>query len=406
MDTLLDRFLRYVSYDTQSNPDAATTPSTSGQLLFLHHLADELQAMGWRPDLQRQQCLCLHIPANNGKNSPAIGFLAHVDTATEVSGANIRPQVIEKYAGNDIVLNAGEKIVLRTADFPHLTRYTDQTLITTDGTTLLGADDKAGVSILMELAQHLSLHPEIEHGDIHLAFTTDEETGRGADNFDVVAFGAKYAYTIDGGPLGELEYENFNAALATLQVKGCNMHPGEAGKTFKNALHLLEEFNHYLPADQRPETTENYQGFIMLSQINGTTGSATAKYLIRDHSSELFQAKKDFLHQTVHQLNQQHGDDTFQLHIVDQYYNMRSKIEEQIVVVDKAIAAIRKAGITPVIKPIRGGTDGARLTFMGLPCPNLFTGGHNFHSIYEYIPLQSMHKALEVVLHIVENYNE
>jgi tripeptide aminopeptidase len=295
---------------------------------------------------------------------------------------------------------------MHTADFPHLHQYIGQTLITTDGTTLLGADDKAGVAILMELAQHLTVHSEVQHGDICLAFTTDEEIGRGTDGFDVAAFGAKYAYTIDGGAIGELEYENFNAAMATLHMKGCNMHPGEAGKTFKNALILLDEFNRLLPADQRPETTSGYEGFFLLSQVNGTTDAAKAKYLIRDHSWELFQAKKEFLHQIVAKLNQQYGNDTFRLHIDDQYYNMRSKIEEQPIVVEKALEALRNAGVPAVVKPIRGGTDGARLTYMGLPCPNLFTGGHNFHSIYEYIPLQSMHKALEVVLCIVESYNE
>ena len=404
MNTLLDRFLRYVSYDTQSVPDSTGTPSTSGQLSFLHLLAKELRAMGWEPDLHRQQYLCVRISGNKGKDTPPVGFLAHVDTAVEVSGADIHPQIIDNYDGSDIVLNASRKIIMRRDDFPHLSQYIGQTLITTDGTTLLGADDKAGVTFLMELAQYLSLHPEIKHGEICLAFTTDEEIGRGVDNFDLASFGAKYAYTVDGGAIGELEYENFNAAMATLQVKGCSMHPGEAGKTYKNALLLLEEFNHRLPVDQRPETTTGYQGFFLLSQLNGTTDAAKAKYLIRDHSSELFQAKKDFLYQTAHLLNQTYGDETFHLQIEDQYYNMRSKIEEEPVVIDKAIAAIRKAGIHPVIKPIRGGTDGARLTYMGLPCPNLFTGGHNFHSIYEYIPLQSMQKALEVVLNIAESY--
>jgi len=406
MNTLLERFLHYVSHDTQANPESRDKPSTPGQLSFLHLLDKELRIMGWVPALHQEQYLCVHIPGNNGKETPAVGFLAHVDTAAEVSGANVRPQIIENYDGNDIVLNDALKIVLRTADFPHLKQYTGQTLITTDGTTLLGADNKAGVAVLMELAQHLATHPGIKHGDICIAFTTDEEIGRGTDNFDIAAFGAKYAYTIDGGAIGELEYENFNAAMASLSVKGCNMHPGEAGKTFKNALLLLEEFNRKLPADQRPETTEGYQGFFLLSQINGSTDAAKAKYLIRDHNSELFQTKKDFLHQIVSDLNQQHGDNTFQLHIEDQYYNMRSKIEEHPIVVEKAVEAMRKAGIHPIIKPVRGGTDGARLTYMGLPCPNLFTGGHNFHSIYEYIPLQSMHKALEVVLNIVENYNE
>ncbi|MDR0295419.1 MAG: peptidase T [Prevotellaceae bacterium] len=406
MNTLLERFLRYVSHDTQSDPNSPAIPSTQGQLSFLQLLDKELRAMGLTATLHQQQYLCVHISDNNGKDSPAIGFLAHVDITPDVSSANICPQIIKNYDGNDIVLNTPLKIVLRTDDFPQIKQYTGQTLITTDGTTLLGADDKAGVTILMELAQHLALHPEIKHGDIRLAFTTDEEIGRGTDGFDIATFGAKYAYTIDGGAIGELEYENFNAAMATLSVKGCNMHPGEAGKTFKNALLLLEEFNRRLPAEQRPETTTGYQGFLLLSQINGSADAAKAKYLIRDHSRELFQAKKDFLHQIVFELNQQHGNNIFQLQIDDQYYNMRSKIEKHPIVVDKAIEALLKAGINPIIKPIRGGTDGARLSYMGLPCPNLFTGGHNFHSIYEYIPLQSMHKALEVVLNIVESYNE
>ena len=401
MTALLHRFLRYIAYDTRSNPDSLMRPSTAGQTVLLKLLAEELRTMGLDAAMDKNSNVCVHIPANNEKTVPAIGFFAHVDTATEVSGANVQPQIVEHYTGEDIVLNAEKNIVLRVGDFPVLNNYKGQTIITTDGTTLLGADDKAGVAVLMHLAEYLTEHPEIKHGAVHLAFTCDEEIGRGADGFDVKAFGADYAYTIDGGAIGELEYENFNAAQAVLTVQGSNMHPGEAGPTFKNALLLIEEFNRQLPADQRPENTKEYEGFFLLSRLSGTPDKAEAQYLIRDHSAELFAQKKALMQSMAQALNVEHGADTFQLKITDQYYNMRPEIEKNRQVVDKAIAAMKMAGVEPVVKPIRGGTDGARLTYMGLPCPNIFAGGHNFHSIYEFLPVQSMQKAFDTTLNLV-----
>ncbi len=404
MSTLLQRFLRYVAFDTQSDPDCLSRPSTPGQSALLQLLAGELRALGIKAEIDANSNLMAFIPANNGKTCPSVAFLAHVDTATEVSGKNVQAQVIGPYDGGDIPLTATDNKVLRPADFPALSRYKGQTIITSGGNTLLGADDKAGVAIIMQLAQHLSEHPELPHGELRIAFTPDEETGRGTDNFDMQAFGADYAYTFDGGGIGELEYENFNAAQATLTVQGCNMHPGEAGTTFRNALLLLEAFNRQLPAGQRPETTSGYQGFFLLSQVQGNSEKAVAKYLIRDHSSELFAQKKAFLESLVDTLNREYGAGSFNLKITDQYYNMRPLIEQQMEVVEIALEAMRMAGVKPDVKPIRGGTDGARLTYMGLPCPNLFAGGHNFHSIYEFVPLQSMEKALEVALNIVRLY--
>jgi tripeptide aminopeptidase len=356
--------------------------------------------------LDEQSFVTAHIAANNKKKTPSIGFIAHVDTSPDVSGAGIKAQIFDNYNGEDIVLNPEKNIRLLVSDFPEIIQYKGQTLITTDGTTLLGADDKAGIAAIMQTVDHIMKHPEIEHGDIHIAFTPDEEIGHGVDGFDVKAFGANYAYTVDGGQIGELEYENFNAAVANLTVQGCNMHPGYTSDKFKNALLLLESFNELLPSKERPETTRNHEGFYFLAQIQGTADKATAKYLIRDHSYEHFNYRKTFMKENANVLNKIHGEGTFFIEFIDQYYNMREEIEKHMHIIDKAVKAMEMAGIKPVIQPIRGGTDGARLSFMGLPCPNLFAGGHNFHSIYEYVPVQSMEKSVEVLLNLIKLYNE
>jgi tripeptide aminopeptidase len=404
MNTILERFLRYIACDTQSNPESATQPSTVGQRVLLEQLAGELQTMGVRVQINPQGVVFAHIPANNAKKTPALGFIAHVDTSPDVSGANIRAKVINHYDGKDILLHPEKKIYLRVSDFPDLAAYKGQTLITTDGTTLLGADDKAGVAVIMHLAQYLTQHPDMEHGDIHLAFTPDEEIGRGTDHFDVQAFSADYAYTVDGGQVGELEVENFNAAFAELTITGCNIHPGYAAGKLKNALLLAQEFNALLPPGERPETTAGRKGFYFLNHIQGNAGKAIAQYLIRDHDRELFNRRKMRLEENVETLNKAYGENTFSIRITDQYYNMHEVIKKHIHLVETAVRAMEMAGVTPLINPVRGGTDGARLSYMGLPCPNLFAGGHNFHSIYEYVPLESMQKSFEVIVNIIKLY--
>jgi tripeptide aminopeptidase len=404
MNILLERFLRYITYDTQSDPESAAQPSTAGQLALLDVLAGELQAMGIRTQINPQGSVFAHIPAKHTKKTPALGFIAHVDTTPDERGANVQARVVEHYDGQDILLHPEKNIYLRVADFPDLAAYKGQTLITTGGTTLLGADDKAGVAVIMQLAQYLTQHPEVEHGDIHFAFTSDEEIGRGVEGFDVQAFGADYAYTIDGGQIGELEFENFNAALADLSVEGCNMHPGYASGKFKNALQLIYEFHALLPPNERPETTKEREGFYFLHHIQGNAGKATAQYLIREHDRELFCRRKSFMEESAARLNEKYGANTFTIRLTDQYYNMYDEIKNHIHLVEKAVKAMGMAGVQPLIRPARGGTDGARLSYMGLPCPNIFAGGHNFHSIYEYVPLESMQKSFEVIVNIVKLY--
>jgi tripeptide aminopeptidase len=404
MNALLERFLRYIAYDTQSNENSATQPSTPGQLALLNLLAGELQAMEIPAQVNPQGAVFAHIAANSAKKTPALGFIAHVDTSPDVSGANVQAKIMEQYDGQDILLHPEKKIYLHVRDFPDLAAYRGQTLITTDGTTLLGADDKAGVAVIMHLAQYLAQHPEMEHGDVHLAFTPDEEIGRGTDGFDVQAFGADYAYTVDGGEIGELEFENFNGALAELTVEGCNMHPGYASGKFKNALLLVQEFNALLPSGERPETTKGREGFYFLNHVQGSAGKAIAQYLIRDHDRELFNRRKSFLEESARLLNEKYGEDTFTVKFTDQYYNMYEVIKNHLHLVENAVKAMEMAGVKPLIRPARGGTDGARLSYMGLPCPNLFTGGHHFHSVYEYVPLESMQKSFEVIVNIVKLY--
>lgn len=406
MEKILDRFLRYVAVETTSNDESDSQPSSACQLDLLRMLADELNAMGVKATLDEWGYVMATIPSNIDKDVPAVGFIAHVDTAPDASGKDIKPQIIENYNGEDIVLNASLGIKLPVADFPEIKQYVGQPLITTDGTTLLGADDKAGVAEIMSAVEYIVEHPEFKHGEIKIGFTPDEEIGRGVDKFDVEKFGAKYAYTMDGGQIGELEYENFNAAGAKIHIQGRNVHPGYAKDKMINAIIIAMELNGMLPVQQRPEFTTGYEGFFHVTGINGAVEQATISYIIRDHSMEKFEQKKALMKDVVAFINAKYGQGTATLEMKDQYYNMREQVEPHYHIVEKAMKAMEMAGIKPQVQPIRGGTDGARLSFMGLPCPNIFAGGHNFHGKLEYLPLQSMEKASEVVLNIIKLYAE
>lgn len=406
MEKILDKFLRYVAVETTSNDESDSQPSSACQLDLLRMLADELNAMGVKATLDEWGYVMATIPSNIDKDVPAVGFIAHVDTAPDASGKDIKPQIIENYNGEDIVLNASLGIKLPVADFPEIKQYVGQTLITTDGTTLLGADDKAGVAEIMSAVEYIVEHPEFKHGEIKIGFTPDEEIGRGVDKFDVEKFGAKYAYTMDGGQIGELEYENFNAAGAKIHIQGRNVHPGYAKDKMINAIIIAMELNGMLPVQQRPEFTTGYEGFFHVTGINGAVEQATVSYIIRDHSMEKFEQKKSLMKDVVAFINAKYGQGTATLEMKDQYYNMREQVEPHYHIVEKAMKAMEMAGIRPQVQPIRGGTDGARLSFMGLPCPNIFAGGHNFHGKLEYLPLQSMEKASEVVLNIIRLYAE
>lgn len=399
---LKDRFLKYVGFDTQSNPESETYPSTAKQLILLNHLADEMRELGLDDvEVDSNGYAMGTIPATPGyEDRPVIGFISHVDTSPDMSGANIKPQIIENYDGRDIRLN--EHLVMSVVDFPELNFYKGHTLITTDGTTLLGADDKAGVAEIMTVAEYLMQHPEVKHGKIRIGFTPDEEIGRGVDFFNVEHFGAKFAYTLDGGFEGELEYENFNAASAKIEVQGRNIHPGYAKDKMINALQIVTELNNLLPPCQRPEHTEDYEGFYHLISIKGEVEKASIEYIIRDHSRTKFEEKKRFMQAAVGLLAQKYGEGIIKLTLKDQYYNMREMVEPYPDVVDKAFQAMIASDVQPIVRPIRGGTDGARLSYMGLPCPNLFTGGMNFHGKYEYCSLDTMHKAMKTVLKLIE----
>ncbi len=402
---LLERFLRYISLDTQSDPNAKTFPSTAKQLVLLRMLSDELQSLGLSDaHVDEHGYVMATLPTNIDKDVPVIGFLAHVDSSPDMSGANIKPQVIENYDGGDVLLNRELNLYLKPDDFPELTKYKGQTLITTDGTTLLGADDKAGIAEIMTAIEYLTQNPEIKHGTIKVGFTPDEEIGRGVDHFDVEKFGAKYAYTLDGGEVGELEYENFNAAFARVMAQGRNIHPGTAKGKMKNAIIIASEFNDMLPVFERPEHTQDYEGFFHITRFEGVVESAEIQYIIRDHDMQLFENKKQLMRDVAAFVNTKYGEGTVSLEITDQYFNMREKIEPVYHIVELAEKAMIKLGIKPIIKPIRGGTDGSRLSYMGLPCPNIFAGGHNFHGKYEYIPLESMEKATRLILEIVSLY--
>lgn len=406
MENILDRFLRYVAVDTQSDPESESQPSSTRQLDLLKMLCAELQGMGVEASLDEYGYVMASIPSNCGKDVPAVGFIAHVDTSPDASGKDIRPQIIRNYDGGDILLNAETGLSLKTDEFPELKAYAGQTIITTDGTTLLGADDKAGVAEIMDAVQYMVSHPEFRHGPVKIGFTPDEEIGRGVVKFDVARFGAKYAYTMDGGAIGELEYENFNAASATVRIQGRNIHPGYAKGKMLNAILIGMELNSLLPVEQRPEYTDGYEGFLHIVGFNGTVEEATFSYIIRDHDMKLFEEKKEMLRKCVDFINFKYGEGVAKAEIKHQYYNMRKEVEPHYHIIEKAVKAMEMEGISPHIQPIRGGTDGANLSFMGLPCPNIFAGGHNFHGKMEYVPLESMEKASKVILNIISLFAE
>ncbi|MBQ9963346.1 MAG: peptidase T [Alistipes sp.] len=404
--TLKERFLKYVAINTRSDENSESFPSTAVQWDLLNALVEEMKLLGLEDvTIDKYGYAMGTIPATPGKeNAPVIGFLAHVDTAPDMSGENVRPRIIESYDGEDIVLN--NTLTMKVADFPELKRFIGHTLIHTDGTTLLGADDKAGVAEIMTAAEYLMAHPEIEHGKIRIGFTPDEEIGRGVDFFDVKAFGADFAYTMDGGYEGELEYENFNAASAKIAIQGRNVHPGYAKNKMINAIEVACELNSLVPAVERPQFTEGYEGFYHCVGFNGTVENATISYIIRDHDADLFEKKKVWMHNIVGILNNKYGEGVLTLTLKDQYYNMRKMVEPHPQVIENALKAMRDADVEPIVRPIRGGTDGARLSFMGLPCPNIFAGGMNFHGKFEYCSLNSMEKAVKVIINIAKRWAE
>ena len=406
MEKIQDRFLRYVAVDTQSNENSETQPSEKKELVLLEMLRDELTALGVKAELDEFGYVMASIPSNIDKEVPAIGFIAHVDTAPDASGKDIKPQIIADYDGSDIPLKGVPGLALKPSEFPELLAHKGETLITTDGTTLLGADDKAGVAEIMDAVQYIVSHPEFKHGPIRIGFTPDEEIGRGVVKFDVSRFGADYGYTMDGGEVGELEFENFNAAAASIHIQGRNVHPGYAKGKMLNAIHIATELDALLPADQRPERTEGYEGFFHLIAISGSVEEADITYIIRDHDRAKFEHKKAVMQQCADFINQRYGEGTATARIKDSYYNMREMVEPHYHVVEKAAKAMEMAGIKPKVQPIRGGTDGANLSFRGLPCPNIFAGGLNFHGKMEWIPIESMEKASAVILNILSLYAE
>ena len=406
-NSVTDRFLRYISYDTQSKEDEEQVPSTKKQMELGRLLAAELKEMGVS-DVRMDEHGYIYgeIPANTQEKTRSLGFIAHMDTSPALSGKDVKPQFVKDYDGGDICLNKEKDIWLLTSDFPEMKNYKGKTLITTDGTTLLGADDKAGVAEIMTMAAWFLSHPEEKHGKICIAFTPDEEVGRGADFFDVEGFGADVAYTVDGGPLGELEYENFNAASGKVYIHGVGIHPGGAKNKMKSALLIGMEFQSLLPAFENPMYTDGYEGFFHLDQFAGDVEYAKMDYLIRDHDMDKFTQKKELFASAAEFLNKKYGEGTVELKIKDSYYNMKEKIEPYKYLIDIAKEAMEEVGITPEVSPIRGGTDGARLSYMGLPCPNLCTGGYNFHGKFEFIPVQSMEKVVELLLTIVRKFEK
>lgn len=400
---VVDRFIKYVKFDTESNTTTGTTPSTSGQLVLAQELKNELTEIGLQDiSLDNNGYLMATLPANTDKKVPTIGFVAHMDTSPDLTGKNVNPQIVKSYDGKDIILNKDLNIILSPNDFPELLKFTDQDLIVTDGTTLLGADDKAGIAEIITAMKYLKDHPEIEHGKIRICFTPDEEIGEGADHFDVEKFGAEWAYTMDGGELGELEYENFNAAGVKIAIQGRSVHPGSAKDKMINALIVANKLVSLIPANERPEHTTYYEGFFHLMGMSGSVDSASVSFIIRDHDRALFESRKQIMRDAVEYLQKLYPSSTINLEIKDQYYNMREKVEPVIKIVDYAFNAMQELGITPLVKPIRGGTDGARLSFMGLPCPNIFAGGLNFHGRYEFVPIPSLEKAVKVIVKIAE----
>ena len=400
---IIKRFVGYVTVDTESDPESETTPSTAKQWDLANALVEELKVIGMSAvTIDENAYIMATLPSNVEHDVPTIGFISHFDTTPDFTGANVKPQIIESYDGKDIILNEAENIVLSPDYFDDLLLYKGQTLITTDGTTLLGADDKAGITEIVSAMEYLIANPEIKHGTIKIGFTPDEEIGRGAHKFDVEKFGADWAYTMDGSQIGELEYENFNAAGAKVRVKGKIVHPGYAKGKMVNSMHIATEFINSLPRMETPEHTEGYEGFFHLYSIKGEVEDTRLEYIIRDHDRGHFEARKEVMQKLTNELNTQYGREVIEIEIKDQYFNMKEKVEPVMHIVDIAEEAMKQLGITPLIKAIRGGTDGSQLSYMGLPCPNIFAGGHNFHGRYEYVPVESMIKATEVICKICE----
>lgn len=400
---LLERFLKYVSIHTTSDENTGLVPSTPQQMEFAKILAEELKAMGMQDvSLDKKGYLMATLPSNIDKDVPTVGFISHLDTSPDMSGKNVKPRIVENYDGNDIILNEKENIVLSPKQFPELTMYRGQSLVVTNGLTLLGADDKAGIAEIMTAMDYFIKNPDVKHGKVRIAFNPDEEIGLGAHHFEVEKFGCQFAYTMDGGEIGELEYENFNAAGAKVTFYGTNVHPGYAKNKMVNSMKIATKFMATVPANESPEYTDGYEGFYHLTGIGGDVEKTTVSYIIRDHDRKKFEERKAHLQMLVDKINSEFGDNTATLEVKDQYYNMKEKVEPVKYIVDIASEAIRQAGVEPKVKPIRGGTDGAQLSFKGLPCPNIFAGGHNFHGKYEFVPIQSMEKATEVVKNIIK----
>lgn len=402
-EKVVQRFLKYVTFDTTANPNNSNCPSSEGQKVFANYLVEELKSLGLEDAHVDENSYVMATLKGNTEGVETIGFISHLDTAPDITGKNVKPKIIKNYDGKDIVLNEELNIITSSNDYPDLKKFIGEDLIVTDGTTLLGADDKAGISEIVTAIEYLVNNPEIKHGDIKIGFTPDEEIGRGADLFNVEKFGAKYAYTIDGGIMGELQYENFNAAGATITIQGRNVHPGAAKNKMINALHIAAEISQMFPQSERPETTEGYEGFYHLNDINGNVENATMVYIIRDHSKEKFEHRKQYMKDAISKVSEKYnGRVTLELN--DQYYNMKEKVEPVKFIVDIAEEAMKECDITPIIVPIRGGTDGARLSFMGLPCPNIFTGGLNFHSKNECIPIIALEKCSNLIVKIAQKY--
>ncbi len=400
---IVDRFLKYVSFNTTSDENTKMTPSTPGQMVFAQYLTEELKSIGLQDvSLDNNGYIMATLPANTDKEIPVIGFISHIDTSPDMSGKNVKPRIIENYNGADILLNEEKVIVFETEKYPEILKYKGQDIIVTDGTTLLGADDKAGVTEIVSAMEYLIQHPEIKHGKIRIAFTPDEEIGQGADHFDVKVFGAEWAYTMDGSEIGELEYENFNAAAAKVTFKGINVHPGYAKHKMLNSMRVAQQFLSMLPRHETPEHTEVYEGFYHLTAMQGSVEESTLNFIIRDHDRDRFERRKKEMQHLVNKINAEFGTETASLELRDQYYNMREKVEPVMHIVNLAFEAMEAVGVKPKVKPIRGGTDGARLSFEGLPCPNIFAGGHNFHGRFEYLPIPSMEKAMMVIVKIAE----
>ena len=404
---ITERFFKYVSFTTTSDENTHMTPSTPGQMIFAQYLVEELKSIGLQEvDLDKNGYIMATLPANIDKNIATIGFISHMDTSPDMTAKHVKPRVVYNYDGNNIVLNEEQQIILDTEKYPEIIQYKGQDIIVTDGTTLLGADDKAGLTEIVTAMEYLVAHPEIKHGKIRIGFTPDEEIGQGADHFDVPKFGADWAYTMDGGEIGELEFENFNAASAKVTFKGTNVHPGYARHKMLNSMRVAQQFAGMLPRHETPEHTEDYEGFFHLTNMEGTVEKSSLSYIIRDHDRDRFERRKKEFSHLVNKINAEFGENTATLELRDQYYNMREKIEPVMHIIDLAFEAMTEVGVTPNVRPIRGGTDGSRLSYEGLPCPNIFAGGHNFHGRFEFVPVQSMEKAMQVIIKIVEKLAE